>query len=157
MNFLKTKKQIMKKVFILFGLALVVLVSCKKSNNDCNLSSASILGNYKITSMFETSNGQTIDVFNDSTYTEPCSKDDIFTFNSNGVFTQSEGAVSCSPSNTFSANWSLNSNLLTLTDTTGGTSTSEVYTVSDFSCSSFKLTMVDSVNSYSTVISFSKQ
>ena len=137
----------MKKVF-LFSIAMsLVFISCKKSSNNatCTLSSSSIVGNYKMTSYIATINGQTIDLFSDTTYSPLCVRDNIYSINSNGTFSESEGAISCNPPSTDgnNATWSLSGNNLT------------VFAVSDYSCASFKLNVSDSTSSMS--FTFTKQ
>lgn len=140
----------MKKFFLFSILVSMIFISCKKSSNttSCSLSSSSIVGNYKITSYMMTSGGQTMDMFSDTNYTPLCSRDNIYTISANGIFTESEGAVSCNPPSTSgnTGNWSLNGNTFSFVDSA---STAFPYTVSDFSCTSFKLNLADSTTSVS--------
>jgi len=138
----------MKKIFLLSILISMVFISCKKDSNKapCTLSSSSLVGNYKITSYLMTMNGQTIDVFTDTSFSPICQRDDIYTINANGTMTQSEGAISCNPPSTGGlGNWSLNGTNFTLS--TDSTSPAQSYTISDFSCTSFKLNLADSSSS----------
>ena len=121
----------MKKLLILSAAAIVLFTtSCKKDNETCTLSSSSITGAYKIASVLYKADAQTPAVDIITTY-DACEKDDILTFSSNGTWTQSEGATSCSPSNSGNGNWSLVGETLSL----DGVST----TVSNFSCSEFTI------------------
>lgn len=145
----------MKKVFLFCIAMSLVFISCKKSSNNatCTLSSSSIVGNYKMTSYIATINGQTFDLFSDTTYTPLCVRDNIYSINSNGTFSESEGAISCNPPSTDgnNATWSLSGNNLTVVDST----TTQVFAVSDYSCASFKLNVSDSTSSMS--FTFTKQ
>lgn len=147
----------MKKFFLLSVLISMVFISCKKDSNKapCTLSSSSLVGNYKITSYLMTMNGQTIDVFSDTSFIPICQKDDIFTINANGTMTKSEGAISCDPPSTGGiGNWALNGTNFTLS--TDSTSPAQSYTISDFSCTSFKLNnLADS--SFSLAITMTRQ
>ena len=145
----------MKRFFLFSILVSIIFISCKKSSNNtsCSLSSTSIVGNYKITSYTMTSGGQTIDLFSDTTSVSLCERDNIFSINSNGIFAESEGAVSCNPSSASGnlGNWSLTGNNFSIGDSTS----SEVFTISDYSCASFKLNQSDSTSSLS--ITMTKQ
>lgn len=145
----------MKNVFVFSVLLTTFFVSCKKSENNaiCTLSSTSIIGNYKITSIIETANGQSIDLFSDTTNYPLCLRDNIFSINSNGIFSDSEGATSCNPTSAIGTigNWSLSGNNFTIVDNTF----TDVYTISDYTCTSFKLNQSDSTGSFS--ITMTKQ
>ena len=144
----------MKKGFLLSILASMIFISCKKSSNTtCSLNSNSIVGSYKITSYMMTSNGQTLDLFSDTTYVPFCQRDNIFSINSNGTFAESEGAISCNPPSASgnTGTWSLNGNAFSTADS----SSTSTFTVSDYSCASFKLIMSDSTGNIS--ITMTKQ
>jgi len=122
----------MKKLLILSTAVVALLTtSCKKDNDTtCTLSSSSISGAYKIASILYKADAQTPAVDIITTY-DACEKDDILTFSSNGTWTQSEGATSCSPSNSDNGNWSLVGETLSVDGV--------ALTVSNFSCSEFTL------------------
>ena len=132
----------MKKL-ILFSLAgTFFLASCKKDDN-CELSSSSIVGTYKATSItYRASAGAPEnDIY---TNLDACAKDDLIIFNDNGsVIFQDAGQV-CSPSGNDTGSWSLSGNTLLLDGEPG--------TVSSFGCNEMVLTMTDpSTGGVSTV------
>ncbi len=100
-----------------------------------------------------TSGGQTIDMLSDTNYTPLCQRDNIYSINSNGIFSEAEGAISCDPPTTGGTigNWSLSGNNFTIVDSTS----TEVFAISDYSCASFKLNMANSTGSFS--ITMTKQ
>jgi hypothetical protein len=97
------------------------------------LSAAAISGNYKLTAVLykASSLAQEIDLF---LQFDACEKDNIYTFNQNGTYTISDGAVACSPSDADGGLWSLNGSTMTVDDEGGQ--------VSDFSCSGFKVKLI---------------
>ena len=134
--YISLKLNSMKKILLLSSLFALAFVGCKKSsssdNNSCTLSASSIVGSYKITSVIISTQGQNIEIFNNDAFYDPCERDDIYTVNANGTYAISEGATSCSPSGAETGNWTLNGSSFTY-----GTETA---TISEFTCSSFKLT-----------------
>jgi hypothetical protein len=127
------KIKIMKKISSIILIVGVVFTSCKKSssnNSSCTLSASSIVGTYKITSVKLSTQGQTLEIFNNDIFFEPCERDDIYTINANGTYTITEGSNVCSPTGNDSGTWTLNGNVFTMDGT-------EVNTISEFNCSSF--------------------
>lgn len=143
----------MKKIFLLSSLFALAFVGCKKSsssnNNSCTLSASSIVGSYKMTAMVLTMAGQTVDIFNNDSYTPPCSRDNIYTLNANGNYTVADGATACDPSDASSGTWTLSGNTLTMDG-------SDVSTVSEFTCSSFKI-VSSGMQGESTTVTFTRQ
>ena len=92
-----------------------------------------------------TSGGQTIDMFSDTNYVPLCQRDNIYSINSNGIFSEAEGATSCNPPTAGGTigNWSLSGNDFSFGDSTS----TDVYTISDYTCTSFKLNQTDSTGS----------
>jgi hypothetical protein len=104
----------MKKVVLMLSIVAVTLAtSCKKSDSNCTLDATSILGAYKVTAYTyqATASSTLVDVY---ASVPACQKDNIITFNSNGTYTETEGATSCSPSSASSGTWSLSGSTLTL-------------------------------------------
>ena len=141
----------MKKLFIIASALLVAFSSCKKDDPapTCNLDNNGILGSYKITSILYKANTATpeVDIF--ALY-DGCQKDDILTMLSNGTYTITEGATTCTPTNADSGTWSLSGSTLTLDGTDPGT-------VSNFSCSGFTLTQTFAATGETTKITLVKQ
>ena len=140
----------MKKLLILSTAVVALLTtSCKKDNDTtCTLSSSSISGAYKIASILYKADAQTpaVDIF---TASDACEKDDILTFSSNGTWTKSEGATSCSPANTDSGNWSLVGSILTIDG--------DASTVSNFSCTEMTINQSDPTTGEESTIRLIKQ
>ena len=139
----------MRKLYALLVI-LFLFASCKKSNSGCSLSSASILGTWKVTAEKSAITGTSIFV---DTYSQwpDCEKDNTFTFASDGTLTVSEGAFICSPSAASTVNWSLKGNTLV-------TSTGDDYvTVTGFSCSQMELTVTNLLNGYTDIQTYTKQ
>ena len=119
----------MKKHLTLTTLAVIVTVmfiGCKKDNSNIVAKSKTQLLTEKTWKQvkFEVRTNTT-DPWNDITAANslPCELDDIITFTSTGVFTETEGATKCSPSDpdiVESGNWSFQSNETILRLTFGG-------------------------------------
>ena len=125
----------MKKILSIAIVAIVAFTGCKKSSNDsnsCALSASSIVGTYKITSVVLSTQGQTLEIFNNDAFYDPCQRDNIYTINGNGTFSVTEGATSCNPPGDETGTWTLDGSTFTYAG--------QVTTVSEFTCSSFKLT-----------------
>lgn len=141
----------MKKLLIITSALVVVFSSCKKDDPlpTCNLDNNGILGGYKVTSILYKANATApeLDIF--ALY-DACEKDDIITFVSNGVYTVTEGATSCTPTNADSGTWSLSGSTLTLDGTEGGV-------VSNFSCSGFTMTQTIASTGEVTKVTLVKQ
>jgi len=141
----------MKKLLIIASALVVTFSSCKKDNPapTCNLDNNGILGNYKVTSILYKANAASpeVDIF--ATY-DACEKDDIISFVTNGVYTVTEGATSCTPTNADSGTWSLSGSTLTLDGTDGGV-------VTNFSCSGFTITQTIASSGEVTKITLAKQ
>ena len=83
-----------------------------------------------MTAQIATSAGQTVDIFNDPNQTDPCFKDNIYTFNANGNYTISDGVDVCNPSDAETGTWSLNGTNFIVNDGTGP----DTATISEFNC-----------------------
>ena len=78
-----------------FIVLLILDTSCKKDKNDenCNLSSTSIVGSYKITGFtIQQVGGEPKNAFDQI---ETCAKDDIITFKSNYSYSINESGTIC--------------------------------------------------------------
>lgn len=102
----------MKKT-ILGLMALVVLAtSCKKEDTEQAqpVTTEAVMGAYNITKVEATISGirgdMTAQWYSDNGMGE-CAKDDITTFQSNGVYDVSEGNIACDPVNETSGTWSV--------------------------------------------------
>lgn len=137
-----------KLLFLSTAIVALLTTGCKKEAETCTLSSTSILGSYKIASILYKADAQTPAVDEFTTY-DPCEKDDIITFSSNGVWTQTEGATSCSPANSDSGGWSLVGNIFTLDG--------EAATISNFSCTEFSVIFADPTTGESVTTRLIKQ
>jgi hypothetical protein len=137
----------MKFSFLVFG-TIFVLSGCKSDNKPCSLSQATLSGTYKITAeITKTSTGEIINSF--SAWAD-CKKDDLYTYNSNGVFNYTEGVTQCDPAAIeYTKNWSLLGNELTLGN--------QKAKISDFTCNSFKLIKLDDVSGSTITSTYSRQ
>lgn len=130
----------MKKI-ILSALVIAVsvaFVSCKKDKKEtCSLSASSIVGTYKVTSVKykATAASAEQEIFTDDTWFDACERDDTYAFDATNVLTYTDAGVSCGGGGSFNTTWSLSGNTLTLTGF------GAAGTVSDFNCSSMKLTV----------------
>jgi hypothetical protein len=120
----------------------------------CTLSSTSILGTYKITGYTTQANAQAPIVDDYATW-PACEKDDLVTLSAGGVFTTSEGVISCTPpTDPISANWTLAGNSLVISYMGFALPAA---TISDFTCNGFKMTSVDATNGEIDVTTLTKQ
>ena len=126
----------MKKNLLYLSLALIVFSSCKKEDK-CETTVAKIAGNYKVTAA-KYKNTPTSPESDLLLLLDACEKDDIEILNENGSYTHQDAGTSCTPSGTYSGNWSLSGNTLTIDG--------EVSTIVSFDCSS----LVFSVSNYFT-------
>jgi hypothetical protein len=122
--------------------------SCKKDSPSCTLSSSTLVGNYKIVSILYKADAQT-PVEDEVLLMDPCEKDDIFSINANGTWTQTEGATSCNPANSDNGSWSLVGNTFNLDV--------DSYTISNFSCSGMTLNQSDPTIGETLAIKLIKQ
>jgi hypothetical protein len=147
----------MKKL-LLFAFALALFsTGCKKesgSGGNCTLSNSSLPGVYKKTAEAYQQNAQA-PIEDDFSNLFACEKDDLLTVKTDGTYTISEGAVSCTPpTQAISGSWNLNGNNLNISFS-GGFSIST--TISDFTCNSFKLKYVDPDAGSITVTTYARQ
>lgn len=126
----------MKKLFLFIIIPGFIFTSCKKDKdkNDCSLTEANLAGNYKVTAAKYKAAGTTeeIDFY---ALGESCSKDDIYTFNTNKTYAYSDAGTTCSPNGDDSGDWSLSGNIFTLDG--------DPFTVENYSCGGFTLVASD--------------
>lgn len=136
------------KLSLLLIVSFFSFLGCKSDSKPCFFSKVSLAGTYKITAeLTKTSAGQ---ISNSYSAWADCKKDDLYTFNSNGIFSYAEGVKSCSPgSEPYSKNWSLLGSTITLG--------SEQAVISDFTCSSFKFIRQDAVSGSTITSTYSRQ
>lgn len=117
----------MKKLFIPVFILSLFALSCKKegNNNTCTTSVASISGSYKINSLVYKASATSADVDYLATF-DPCQKDDIIRFNTNGTADYQDVGAICSPNGSNTITWSLNGNSITIDGETG--------TIQSFDC-----------------------
>jgi hypothetical protein len=129
----------MKKILTVIATA-VVLISCRKDKlllPECCLTTANLVGFYKIVDVKFQSGGSTLySVFNNPTYFKQCRKDDVLFLGQNGNFFVDDKASVCNQTtNNYSGTWSLNDRTLI----TIGNIENENYTVENFNCLSMDL------------------
>ena len=132
-NYSKPSNFYMKKLVVLSLAGLFFLAGCKKDDK-CDLSSSSIVGTYRTTSItYKASAGSPeVDVYSNL---DACAKDDLVIFNDNGSVIFQDAGMVCSPSGTDTGNWSLSGNTILLDGEAG--------TVSSFDCDAMVLSMSD--------------
>lgn len=129
----------MKYILILLISVVFMTSGCRKSEEfvPCTFDSTNFSGQYMITEATIKDDAQSLPIDDYATWSE-CEKDDLYSIESNGTITFSEGAVSCDPPSAMvSYQWKLNCNQFYLV----GYST--IYTVSDLSSTGFYLTNTD--------------
>ena len=101
----------MKKILLTICVVSFIF-ACKKDSNtvsaNLDLTVNNIKGKYKATDATFLPSGTTseINVFSDSLY-KPCKKDDLFKFDSLGVFTYADSGLFCMPKENYSSPYTL--------------------------------------------------
>lgn len=137
----------MKKLILSSLVFALVATGCSKNDDDdCNLSSASIVGTYLTTAArFQPSTGGgELDLL---ALAPACEKDDLVILNDNGVVTYQDAGVACNPNGNDSGTWSLSGNTLTMDG--------EAATVSSFECNTMVLKYTDGTGV--TTVTLSRQ
>lgn len=120
----------MKKIVLIFA-AIVALNSCKKEDTNAEVSQdltlANVAGSYKMTAASITTNGTSVDIFNNPNYYEACEKDDVTTFTTSGTYTIADAGTKCSPTTDDTGTYSVNTTAKTMT-VDGSTMTVETFT-----------------------------
>ena len=149
-------------LFLMLFAGSALLFSCSKdsgssstNNSSCTLNSTSIVGTYKIIAATYQEDATSAPIDDFATW-ELCQKDNLLIINSNGTYVFSEGTLSCNPSDVETGTWVLNGNALVTT--TSGTTISDYQTLSDFNCTTFKLTdILDPTTGETGVLTFQRQ
>ena len=120
----------MKKV-LFFSFGLFFLLSCNKKDTPaptCNRDVAGISGTYKITAIRykATPTATEVDYYS-FLLPDPCDKDDLYVFNSNGTYVITDAGIICVPSNNYNSTWSLSGNIMTIDGDPGN--------IDNFNCS----------------------
>ena len=125
-------------ILINCGLLLTFSSSCKKKNDNCEISASNLVGIYIVTarSFQNTPSGPVVD---DYSGLAPCIKDNLYTLKSDGTYSWSSGASSCSPPDDVPSpgTWSLSGNIFT-TDGKQGK-------VISFDCKTLVLSFTDGI------------
>lgn len=127
----------MKK--IMFSLCLIafsgfLFTACKKnSNEDCEITEASIAGVYKLTAAKKIQGSTETDVLH--ILYEDCELDDTNELKTNGTFIYTDAGVSCSPNNSETGTWSISGSTLILN--------SGFSTIESFDCKHLVVTYLD--------------
>lgn len=138
----------------LFLVLTVLLTNCNKKNDtaSCTLSSTSIIGRYKVTSI-TIKNNSNPPVESINTIYAPCQQDDIHEFKATNMYSFIDAGVSCSPSNSIDVanGWSVMGNTLIYFG--------DAYPVTEFTCAYFKVTHVEIIGALTrvTVTTYTKQ
>jgi hypothetical protein len=105
----------MKKTILFSLLLAAVLVSCKKKDNNCEASTATIMGKYKVTSVLYKLTPASTEIDGSGVYfIDDCQKDDILEFAANGVYNYTDAGTVCTPDGSYSSTWSFNNGILTV-------------------------------------------
>jgi len=141
----------MKKIIGLSLLVSLFFISCKKDTPAvvCTLNSTSLLGSYKTTSVIYKADATTAEIDLFPLY-DACQKDDLLTFVTGGMYASTEGATACTPANNSNGTWSLTGSTITLDGTDDAS-------VSDFSCSGFKVKITDALTGETYTLTLVKQ
>ena len=102
------------KKFIFYFFLVTMVASCKK-DKVCNLDLAGVSGTYKITAIRykATPASAEVEYFN-ILFTDPCDRDDLYTFNANGTYLFADAGVICAPPNSDSGVWTLSGNTMSI-------------------------------------------
>jgi len=143
----------MKKSLI-FSFGLFFLLSCKKKDAPaptCNRDVAGISGTYKITAIRYKATPTATEVdYYAFLLPNPCDKDDLYAFNSNGTYVINDAGIICVPSNSYNSTWSLSGNIITIDGDPGN--------IDNFSCSTLTVSASDAlVTGDKLIVVFTRQ
>jgi len=106
----------MRKI-LLIAITSLFVIACKKKKNDssCATDVASISGAYKITAATYKANASAAeqDYFN-ILFADPCQRDDIYTFQTNGTYELKDAGTVCSPAGDSNGTWSVSANTMVI-------------------------------------------
>ena len=119
------------KKFIIYFFLVSIIASCKK-DKVCNLDVGGFSGSYKISSVRykATPASAEVDYFT-TLFSDPCERDNLYTFNANGTYSFTDAGIICVPPDTDSGPWTLAGNTLTVDG--------DPANVDQFSCSAFTI------------------
>lgn len=126
------------KTFIIAALLIVTFAACKKSKNSgCAKDMATISGSYRITgySYRPTPSSAEIDYYA-ILFPDPCERDNILKFNSNGTYELIDANIVCTPPVGDNGNWSLSGDQMIVDG--------DAALIESFDCSTLKLVVTDS-------------
>lgn len=142
----------MKKTIVAFSLLTVLFVSCKKDNENKQVTATkeNLTGTYVMTAATISSSGQTVNVFNNADANmnlyEACDRDDLYKLNADLSFQQVDAGTSCSPDNNYTSTWEFVNATTIKIDGETGTITSwdgkTLVTTADFGGATYTTTMV---------------
>ncbi len=144
----------MKKILTL-ALAFIAITSCKKDNDPAQASlevtANNVAGTYKITAATASVGTASQDIFNNNSFFDACDRDDTYTLtavtSTSGAYNVTDAGVQCSPNNTATGTYSLNTaaKTITINGQTGNittlTATTLVVSQSNFMNSGFTVTV----------------
>ncbi|MGE5519143.1 MAG: lipocalin family protein [Candidatus Dadabacteria bacterium] len=131
------KIRLPKLSFLSFGIILLLVISCKKNdNNSCSTDMNSIAGSYKITGYFYRASPSSQETdYTNIILPDACERDNLLVFNSNGSYQLVDAGVVCSPSSNDNGTWSLTGSTIYI-DT-------EASTVESFDCKTLVVSTTD--------------
>ena len=137
----------MKKIILSLVVLSTVLVSCKKTDKNCDLNANNLVGTYRLTAATYKANTATaaIDLF---ATLSPCEKDDLLILNSGGTYTYTDAGVVCSPSGNDTGLWSFSGSTLIIDG--------DAYSVPSFSCSGMTITQAGTTPGELTTLTLTK-
>lgn len=96
----------MKKIIFLTIITSLLITACKKDPT-CTTNAASIAGAYKITAVTYKASASSaeIDYFN-TLFSDPCDRDNVYTFQTNGTYQIKDAGIVCSPNGDDNGTWS---------------------------------------------------
>jgi hypothetical protein len=132
----------MKKVIVaLFSLS-ILFVSCKKEDNNCAKTQATIAGTYKVVKLEEGFPGNLQDVTLDDI--DPCELDNRLELRADGTSSYTDEGVVCTPNVSEDGNWRVNTNgTITFAD---GALDLEDATIVSFDCKNLVLENTETIN-----------
>ena len=138
----------MKKFILPLFVLSSIITSCQKDPKKCELSSANLVGTYKITAngYKKDADSPMVDVY--ANY-RPCEKDDLIIFNANNTITFSDAGVKCAPPGDSTGNWTLSGNNVNIKGRT--------YVVSSFDCSAMSGSVSGNTPGELTTVTLTRQ
>ena len=98
-------------------LSAIILFSCKKDKETCIVNAASISGSYKITAATYKANATATETdYYTTLFPDACERDDVYTFNANGIYQIADVGIVCSPSGDDDGTWGFSGNNSLLID-----------------------------------------